>query len=51
MVDCPYFITVEEALAICRKSPPKVEVEHLPIWESTGRILAEDLASKVGPSF
>ena len=47
MVDCPYFITVEEALAICRKSPPKVEVERLPIWESNGRILAEDLASKV----
>ena len=47
MVDCPYFITVEEALAICCKSPPEVGVEHLPIWESTGRILAEDLASKV----
>lgn len=47
MVDCPYFISVEEALAICCKSSPEVGVEHLPIWESTGRILAEDLASKV----
>ena len=47
MVDCPYFITVEEAMAICRKSPPQVQVESLPIWESAGRILAEDLASKV----
>ena len=47
MVDAPFFISVEEALAISCKTPPKVGVEHVPIWESTGRILGEDLASKV----
>ncbi len=47
MVDCPYFITVEEAMAICCKTLPDVGTEDLPIWEATGRILAEDIASKV----
>ena len=47
MVDIPYFISVEDALAICCKNPPQLAIEHLSIWESTGRILAEDLSSKV----
>ena len=43
----PYFISVEEARAICNATPLQTTVEHLPLEACTGRVLAEDLASKV----
>ena len=43
----PYFISVEEARAICNATPVQTTIEHLPLEACTGRVLAEDLASKV----
>ena len=47
MDDRPYFITVEEAQSISNQTPPTLRIEHLPIEACSGRVLAEDLASKV----
>jgi molybdopterin molybdotransferase len=47
MDDRPYFISVEEARAICNATPLQPSVEHLPLDRCTGRVLAEDLSSKV----
>jgi molybdopterin molybdotransferase len=47
MDDRPYFISVEEARAICNATPLQPSVEHLPLGRCTGRVLAEDLSSKV----
>ncbi len=47
MDDLPYFITVEEAQAICNATPPPTRVEHVSLEQSTGRVLAEHLESKV----
>ena len=43
----PYFITVDEARAICQQTPPPLRTEHRPIEMCTGRVLAEDLTSMV----
>jgi len=43
----PYFISVEEARAICNATPIQPTIEHLPLDRCTGRVLAEDLSSKV----
>lgn len=47
MDDRPYFITVDEARAICQQTLPLLRTEHLPIEACTGRVLSEDVASKV----
>ena len=47
MGDRPYFISVEEARKICEQSPPVLSTERVHIDDCHGRILAEDLASKV----
>ena len=47
MGDLPYFISVEEAQAICNTTPLPTRVEHVPLAQATGRVLAEDLKSKV----
>ena len=47
MGDLPYFISVEEAQAICNTTPLQTRVEHVPLAQATGRVLAEDLKSKV----
>ena len=43
----PYFISVEEARAICNATPIQPSIEHVPLDRCTGRVLAEDLSSKV----
>ena len=43
----PYFISVEEARTICNATLLSPGVEHLPLDRCTGRVLAEDLPSKV----
>ena len=47
MGDRPYFISVEEARRICQQSAPVLTTERVHIDDCHGRILAEDLASKV----
>ena len=47
MDDRPYFITVDEARAICQQTLPPLRTERLPIEACTGRVLSEDVASKV----
>ena len=47
MGDRPYFISVEEARKICQQSAPVLTTERVHIDDCHGRILAEDLASKV----
>ena len=47
MDDLPYFISVEEARAICNAVSLEVGIEHLPLDRCSGRVLAQDLASKV----
>ena len=47
MDDRPYFISVEEAQAICNATPVKPRVENLPLDRCSGRVLAEDLSSQV----
>ncbi|MCH1617064.1 MAG: hypothetical protein L7R83_06085, partial [Candidatus Poseidonia sp.] len=43
----PYFISVEEARTICNTTPVQPNTEHLPLDRCIGRVLAEDLTSKV----
>ncbi len=43
----PYFISVEEARTICNTTPVQPNAEHLPLDRCIGRVLAEDLTSKV----
>ena len=47
MDDRPYFLSVEEAQAICNATPVKPRVEHVPLDRCSGRVLAEDLSSQV----
>jgi len=47
MDDRPYFITVDEARAICQQTLPPLRTERLPIEACTGRVLSKDVASKV----
>ena len=46
------FVTIERAIEITRQTPLQSSVETIPIQESLGRILANDLSSKVDdPAF
>tara|TARA_Y100001934_G_scaffold181320_1_gene214548 strand:+ start:205 stop:1344 length:1140 start_codon:yes stop_codon:yes gene_type:complete len=46
------FVTIERAIEIARQTPLQSSVETIPIQESLGRILANDLSSKVDdPAF
>ena len=46
------FVTIERAIEIARQTPLQSSVETIPIQESLGRILANDLSSKVDdPTF
>ena len=47
MEGVPYFISVEEALDIVKRTPLPRRVQEVKLNDSHGRILAEDLASKV----
>jgi molybdopterin molybdotransferase len=47
MEGVPYFISVEEALDIVKRTPLPRRLEEVKLNDSHGRILAEDLASKV----
>ena len=46
------FVSIERAIEIARQTPLQSSVETIPIQESLGRILANDLPSKVDdPAF
>ncbi len=47
MEGVPYFISVEEARDIVNRTPLPRRLEEIPLDDCHGRILAEDLASKV----
>jgi molybdopterin molybdotransferase len=47
MTNLPYFVSLEEALDICRQTNLAVETEIVNLDDAHGRILAQDLASLV----
>lgn len=47
MSETPYFIQLDEARALCRKTPPSLTVEHVSLDEAHQRTLAADLESLV----
>jgi len=47
MSETPYFIQLDEARALCRKSPPTLAVEHVNLDNAHQRTLAADLQSLV----
>jgi molybdopterin molybdotransferase len=47
VTEAPYFIDIESAVAIATKTLLSVGVEDVPLDEAHGRILADDLCSKV----
>ena len=47
MSETPYFIQLDEARALCRKSPPALAVEHVNLDNAHQRTLAADLQSLV----
>lgn len=48
----PYFVTLDEALALIHQHPMKLDVERVPLDEAHGRHLSEDLPSLVNdPAF
>ena len=47
VTEVPYFIDIESAVAIATKTLLSVGVEDVPLDEAHGRILADDLVSKV----
>ncbi len=47
MTNLPYFVSLEEALDICRQTKLVVETEQVNLDDAHGRILAQDLASLV----
>jgi molybdopterin molybdotransferase len=47
MTETPYFIRLEEARALCSKTPPALSVEHVDLDHAHQRTLAVDLKSLV----
>ena len=47
MGETPYFVELDEALEICKKTPLQIVTERVSLDKSHGRILAVDLPSKV----
>jgi molybdopterin molybdotransferase len=47
MTETPYFITVEEARDITQQTLPSTSTETLSLGDAAGRVLAEDLTSRV----
>ena len=47
MGETPYFVELDEALEICKKTPLQTVTERVSLDKSHGRILAVDLPSKV----
>ena len=49
--DFPYFVTVDEALEICKKTGLQTTVERVDLDNCHNRILAVDLPSNRRPTF